>query len=101
MNLHYWGKAVRSFARNARNKAFLREVLTAGLRADEEPKALPVPFIRSYREAMHQVVPMGDVRYRMWNMDPLEQFSLAALAGVRQPERIFEIGTYDGSTTML
>ena len=101
MNAHYWGRAVRSFARHARNKAFLREVLTAGLRADEEPRALPVPFIPSYREAKQQVVPMGDVRYMVWNMDPLEQFSLAALAGVRRPERIFEIGTFDGSTTML
>ncbi len=101
MNAHYWGRAVRSFARHARNKAFLQEVLTAGLRADEEPKALPVPFIRSYREAKQQVVPMGDVRYGMWNMDPLEQFSLAALAGIRQPEHIFEIGTFDGATTML
>lgn len=34
-------------------------------------------------------------------MDPLEQYVLGALAQVRQPRRIFEIGTYDGATTLL
>ena len=76
-------------------------MLTAGLRADEAPAALPISFMRSYPEAKLQTVPMGDVRYRLWNMDPLEQFSLAALAGLRRPQRMLEIGTFDGSTTLL
>ena len=78
--------------------------MTAGLKADKAdtaPEAVWVNFIRSYPEAKKQTVPMGDVRYRLWNMDPLEQYCLAALAGVRQPKRIFEIGTFDGATTLL
>jgi predicted O-methyltransferase YrrM len=101
MDMAYWSKAFRSFARNSRSKDFLRQVFTAGLRADAAPKALPVNFIRSYPEAKRQIVPMGDVRYRLWNMDPLEQYCLASLAGLRQPERIFEIGTFDGGTTLM
>jgi predicted O-methyltransferase YrrM len=101
MDAQFWAKALRSFARNSRNKSFLQEVVTAGLKADSAPRAVPVNFVRIYPEAKQQTVPMGDVRYRIWNMDPLEQYCLAALAGVRRPERIFEIGTFDGATTLL
>ncbi len=101
MDLRYWARALRSFARHARSKAFLAEVLTAGLRADEAPQALPINFVKTYPDAKQQTVPMGDVRFRLWNMDPYEQFALGALAGLRQPRRIFEIGTFDGSTTLL
>jgi predicted O-methyltransferase YrrM len=101
MDIGYWGKALRSFARHARRKAFLAEVLSAGLKADEAPQALLINFMKTYPDAKQQTVPMGDVRFRLWNMDPYEQFALGALAGLRQPERIFEIGTFDGSTTLL
>jgi len=101
MDARFWAKALRSFARHARNKSFLQQVMTAGLKADSAPKATVASFVKVYPEAKKQIVPMGDVRYRVWNMDPYEQFCLAALAGLRQPKRIFEIGTFDGSTTML
>jgi hypothetical protein len=46
-------------------------------------------------------VPMGDVTYKAWNMDPLERFAIAAIAKLLQPERIFEFGTFDGATALL
>jgi predicted O-methyltransferase YrrM len=45
------------------------------------------------------VVTMGDVTYRVSNMDPFELYCLAAIARIRRPKRIFEFGTYDGATT--
>jgi predicted O-methyltransferase YrrM len=101
MDTRFWGKALKSFVRNVRDPSFLRLVLTAGLRADEAPKALAIDLLKSYPEAKFLTVPMGDVSFRIWNMDPLERFCLAALASLRQPRQIFEIGTFDGSTTLL
>jgi predicted O-methyltransferase YrrM len=101
MDARFWVKAFRSLVRHSRDKEFLGQVLTAGLRADAAPKAVTVNFMKSYPSAKHQTVPLGDVRFRLWNMDPFEQFTLGALAGLRQPRRIFEIGTFDGSTTLL
>lgn len=54
-----------------------------------------------YPEIENQEVEMGKVRFRRSNQDPLEQFFLAAYCRLREPRRIFEIGTYDGSTTLL
>ena len=44
---------------------------------------------------------LGVVEYRRSNLDPMEQFALAAIARLRQPRTIFELGTYDGATTLL
>jgi predicted O-methyltransferase YrrM len=44
---------------------------------------------------------MGRVRFGRSNIDRYETYVLAALAAVRPPLRIFEIGTYDGETTLL
>lgn len=87
--------------RNLRHKEFVTQVATAGLRADAEPKAIKASFFEAYPEARGQMVPMGEVRYRRWNMDPIEQYCLAAIAAVRKPKRIFEIGTFDGATSLL
>ena len=101
MDARDWGRALWSFARHSRDEEFLKQIVRAGLRADKEPKAVPVNFLRAYPHAKRQTVPLGDVRFRVWNMDPLEQYYLASLAGLLQPERIFEIGTFDGATSLL
>jgi predicted O-methyltransferase YrrM len=44
---------------------------------------------------------MGDVHYRLPNMDPMEQFCLAAIAAAHNAQNIFEIGTFDGSTSLM
>ena len=45
------------------------------------------------------VLPLGELTWRRSNLDPIEQVTLLALIALRAPRRIFEIGTYDGSTT--
>jgi predicted O-methyltransferase YrrM len=96
-----WRRALGSFARNLRHKAFIRELATSGLRFDAAPQAIEASFFDMYAEARGQVVPMGDVCYRLWNMDPVEHYCLAAIAAVREPQNIFEIGTFDGATSLL
>jgi predicted O-methyltransferase YrrM len=46
-------------------------------------------------------VDLGAISYSSWNMDPTERFILGALAQIRSPSRIFEIGTFDGSATRV
>ena len=46
------------------------------------------------------LVAMGDMTYRVSNMDPFELYCLAAIARIRRPRTIFEVGTYDGATTL-
>ena len=101
MNARYWGRAFGSFARNLRHKAFIGELATSGLRFDAAAQAIPASFFDAYPEARGQVVPMGDVCFRLWNMDPVEHYCLAAIAAVREPQNIFEIGTFDGATSLL
>ncbi len=101
MDTRYWRRALGSFARNLRYKAFIREVAESGLRFDEVGQAVQAYFFEMYPEARGQVVPMGDVCFRSWNMDPVEHYCLAAIAAVREPKKIFEIGTYDGASSLL
>ena len=67
----------------------------------EAPVHPVVEFLDAYPEAAGVTVPMGDVTYKVWNMDPMERFCVAAIAQLLRPERIFEFGTFDGATTLL
>jgi predicted O-methyltransferase YrrM len=54
-----------------------------------------------YPEATGLAVDFGLVTFRESNLDPSEQFSLVAIARIRHPATIFEIGTFDWATTLL
>ena len=97
----HWGQALRALARHLRDPGFARRVLTAGLEEDRAPRARPAVVHVAYPEVSDCVVRMGDVGFRLFNLDPTERFVLAALAQLRRPRRIFEFGTYDGATTLL
>jgi predicted O-methyltransferase YrrM len=97
----YWSRAVGSFLKHLRHKDFVKEIVTAGLRADAAPKAVPIPVFKLFPKAKFEMVPMGDMRYRIYNMDPMEQYCLAVIAQLRQPTNVFEIGTFDGATSLL
>jgi hypothetical protein len=104
MDWRYWGRAGRAFARNLPRRQFLRELAHTSLAADAPAApALPpeVEFLDAYPEAAAMTVPMGDVTYKAWNMDPMERFSVAAIAELLKLQRIFEFGTFDGATTLL
>jgi hypothetical protein len=100
----YWARAGRAFTRNIRRREFVRELARTSLSADTPPgAALPpvVEFLDAYPEAAGMTVSMGEVTYKVWNMDPLERFCVAAIAQLQRPERIFEFGTFDGATALL
>jgi len=97
----YWGRAALAFGRHARRKPFLKQVAEMGLVADVTGKAPSRHVLDVYPDIVGVTVSMGDVTYKVWNMDPMERFCLAAIAKLVQPERIFEFGTFDGATTLL
>ncbi len=96
----YWRHATASLLRNMRRREFVRDLLTAGVRADEARKA-PEHWIGALYPAIHDhAVNMGSVRYRVGNATPFELYCLCAIAELAQPRTIFEFGTFDGSTTL-
>lgn len=102
MDLRYWASAGRSLGRHLRRSpSFRRDLATAGLRADLEPCASVVHVLDAFPGAADIEVDMGLVTFRLSNLDPYERYAVAALAVLRKPRRILEIGTYDGATTLL
>ena len=101
MDARFWGGALVSLARHSRNKQFVAYVLASGIRADAQPAAIQKRMFKAFPELKGQTVPMGDTQFMGWNMDPMEQYFLGAVARQRQPKTIFEIGTFNGATTLL
>lgn len=90
-----WRKLARAVARGLRGNKLVpspREVI------GQAPTA---HILELYPEAQGVPVPLGDVEYRIFNMDPLERFCLGVISKIKQPATVFEIGTYDGATTLL
>ena len=101
MDARYWTRAARSLVRNAREPGFLLDVARSGLRADATPKARSCELLDLYPGIEHASVDLGRVTYKRSNLDPMEQFAVCAIAQLRQPSTIFELGTFDGATTLL
>src|SRR5882757_5612005 len=100
MDIGYWAAAARAFARNLTTPGFLKGVARSGLDADAGPKA-PVRFLLdAYPEVEGVPVEIGTMAFRRSNLGPMEQFCLASISRLRQPKTIFEVGTYDGATTL-
>jgi predicted O-methyltransferase YrrM len=93
--------------RNVGNRQFVKQLAQLSLAADvrTSPALPPLPpeveFLDAYPEAAGMTVPMGDVTYKVWNMDPMERFCLAVVAQLKEALRIFEFGTFDGATSLL
>jgi predicted O-methyltransferase YrrM len=102
MDSRYWLRAVKAnIAHLRRTPGFGRELINAGLRADSAPKAPVRDLLTAYPQIEDLAIDLGIVTYRRSNLDPLERFVIAALATLGRARRIFEIGTYDGATTLL
>jgi predicted O-methyltransferase YrrM len=78
---------------------FIRGVASR-TRGDPVPRARRRNLLEQYPNAAGMVVEMGDLTYRVSNMDPFELYCLSAIARIRKPKTIFELGTYDGTTTL-
>jgi predicted O-methyltransferase YrrM len=101
MDARYWANAIASFVRNARQPGFLPNVARSGLSADIDLKAPSRDLLDLYPEVEGMSVGLGTISYRRSNLDPMGQFALVSIAQLRQPETIFEIGTFVGATTLL
>lgn len=101
MDRRYWTDAGRSLIRNLRSRSFAKEWLSAGLRADAQSQAPRQHFFDAYPELEECRVDMGSVAFRAFNLDPTERFCLGGLAQIKKPRTIFEIGTYDGTATLI
>ena len=70
-----------------------------GLRYEREGTAPTAYILDLFPELEDVSVPMGDVRFRWSNMNPMETYCLSAICMVKRPRLVFEIGTFDGATT--
>ncbi len=104
--MHYWGQAVRRLSARiagdvkSRDFRFTKEWLSFGLTYEMRPKAPTEQLFGLYPKADGLHVEMGVVCYRRSNINPFELFCLKAVTTLCQPRQIFEIGTFDGATTL-
>jgi predicted O-methyltransferase YrrM len=102
----YWGTALGRIAAEARSDAarrdfrFTKELLSFGLTYEQRPKAPMADLFTLFPDAEDLPVDMGVVRYRRSNVNPFELFTLKAVVMLLRPARIFELGTFDGATTL-
>lgn len=101
MSARYWLEAGRSIARNLKYKDFRRNFANAGLHYEHETK-LPIrSVLDEYPDASMLPIEMGTVAYSRNNLDPMERYVLSVAVALTHPKRIFEIGTFDGATTLM
>jgi predicted O-methyltransferase YrrM len=101
MDIRYWVRATCSFLRHTVEPGFVADVVRSGLRADGATNATVRFLLDVWPDIEGVPVEIGTVEYRLSNLSPTEQYAIAAIAKLRQPAAIFEIGTYDGATTLL
>jgi hypothetical protein len=101
VNVRYWARAGLALGRSPRRRDLLKDLARRSIADAAAPRATSMHFLDAYTDAQSVTIPMGDVVYKLWNMDPLERFCVGALAQLLRPESIFEIGTFDGATTLL
>ena len=97
MDLEYWRRALAALAGRLQDREFRRDWLSAGL--EVRPRAPFRSLFERFPELEHRAIDVGRVTYRRSNMDPLEQYCISAVVEMTRPDRIFEIGTFDGATT--
>lgn len=92
-------RALAAIARNLTNRRFLVELGRSGIRFERDGNARRVHPLGMWPNLETIAVPLGNVRFRGWNMDPMEVYCLMGAVMLRDARTIFEIGTYDGATT--
>jgi len=79
---------------------FSRKWLSAGYAYDQRPKLPSKHFLDLYPGAETLQVDLGAVNFRRSNATPMELYCMSCIAMLRNPRRIFEIGTFDGATAL-
>jgi predicted O-methyltransferase YrrM len=78
----------------------MKELLLSGYAYTLRPKLPSQHFLDLCSEASSRQISMGDILYTRSNTNPFELYCLMALIAAYRPSRIFEIGTFDGATTL-
>src|SRR5947209_165101 len=97
MDARYWCKALLVLARRPH---LIKEALRTGVNTDAM-RADPIYVMTGFPEIADALVDIGRITWKTSNQDPLERYFLGAWCQTRRPRRIFEFGTYDGTTTLI
>jgi predicted O-methyltransferase YrrM len=94
------GHAASDLLHPQNSKGYIREWLTMNYRFVDRYPAIPaIELSELFPGVREMIVPM-DVGYNYWNISPLELYLLGCIAISCKPKKIFEIGTYDGATSL-
>jgi predicted O-methyltransferase YrrM len=86
---------------NARtSRGYIREWLTTNYRFVDRYPAIPTIELAEFFPGVREIIVTMDVGCNYWNISPLELYLLSCVAISCDPKRIFEIGTYDGATSL-
>lgn len=80
---------------------FSKRLVRSGVDYSQHPKIRSAHFLDVCPGAAEIDVPLGAVRYTRSNANPYELYCITALIMLRRPRRVFEIGTFDGATTLM
>jgi predicted O-methyltransferase YrrM len=91
--------AAGAFIKHLGDPRFLRHLASSGLRYERAGRAPSAEILTWFPELEETVVTMGEIQFHAQNMSPMEIYCLLGIVAVRGSRRIFEFGTYDGTTT--
>jgi len=98
----HWSKAAQAAYRQlmASPREYLRDMAHVGLGRETERRA-PERWVLDLFPALRDLpIEMGVVSYGQSGMGPYELYVLRGIASLIQPRRIFEVGTFEGATTL-
>src|SRR5438874_2269435 len=84
----------------ARRFAFTKQWLSMGLEYDGRPQAPSLHWLDLYPQAETLELSLGELRFKRSNVTPFEMYCMMCIAVLRRPKRVFEIGTFDGATSL-
>jgi predicted O-methyltransferase YrrM len=106
--MKFWINAAWSIARNVaadvvtsdRRFDFTKQWLSSGLTYDARPRVPARHFLDLYPQSESMELNLRDLHFRRSNVTPFELYCISCIGLIRKPRRVFEIGTYDGATTL-
>jgi predicted O-methyltransferase YrrM len=83
------------------SKGYIRQWLTTNYRFVDRYPGIPTVNISELIPDIHEMIITMDIGRNYWNISPLELYLLGCITINWKPNQIFEIGTYDGATSLL
>jgi predicted O-methyltransferase YrrM len=82
------------------SKGYIREWLRINYRFVDRYPAIPTIELSELFPGARETIVTMEVGHNYWNISPLELYLLSCVAISCNPKKIFEIGTYDGATSL-